>query len=85
MIKTYMVKIQSRNLIHYHRQLAMIPKNKDPGQDHPIKSDPDSGSNILSLNRDRDRLQKYWAIKDACKMIQDGRGYVVSAEKIKDL
>ena len=37
MIKTYIIKIQSRNLIHYHRLLAMIPKNKDPWQDHPIK------------------------------------------------
>ena len=36
----------------------MIPKNKDPLQDHPIKNDPSSGSNFLSLNRDRDRLQK---------------------------
>ena len=49
------------NLIHYLRLLDMIPKNKDPLHDHPIKNYPDSGSNILSLNQDRDRLQKYWA------------------------
>ena len=61
MIKTYIIKIQSRNLIHNNRLLAMIPKNKDPWQDHPLKNDPRSGSNFLSLNRDRDRLQKYWA------------------------
>ena len=60
MIKTCIIKIHSGNLIHYHKLLAMIPKNKDPWQNHPIKND--SGSNILSLNRDRDRLQKYWAI-----------------------
>ena len=29
MIMTYIIKIQSRNLIYYHRLLAMIPKNKD--------------------------------------------------------
>ena len=59
MIKTYIIKIQSRNLMHYHRLLAMIPKNKDPWQDYPIKNDPGPGSSFLSLNRDRDRLQKY--------------------------
>ena len=61
MIKTYIIKIQSRNLIHDNRLLAMIPKIKDPWQDHPVKNDPASGSNFLSLNRDQDRLQKYWA------------------------
>ena len=66
MIKTCIIKIQSRNLIHYHRLLTMIPKNKNPWQNHPIKNNPDSGSNILSLNRDRDRLQKYWANEDRC-------------------
>ena len=35
----------------------MIPKNKD----HPVNNDPGSGSNFLSLNRGRNRLQKYWA------------------------
>ena len=59
MIKTYIIKIQSRNLTHDHRLLAvsfqMILKNK-------VKTDPSSGSNFLSLNRDRDLLQKYWAI-----------------------
>ena len=62
MIKTYIIKIQSRNLTHDHRLLAvqkvsfqMILKNK-------IKNDPSSDSNLLSLNRDRDRLQKYWSI-----------------------
>ena len=61
MIKTYIIEIQSRNLTHDHRLLAfqkvsfqMILKNK-------VKNDPSSGSNFLSLNRDRDRLQKYWA------------------------
>ena len=39
----------------------MILKNKDPLQDHLAKNNPGSGSNILNLNRDRDRLQKYWA------------------------
>ena len=52
MIKTYIVKIQSRNLIHYHRLLAMIPKNKDPWQDHRIKNDHGSGSKSLNLNWD---------------------------------
>ena len=68
MIKTYIIKILSRNLIHDYRLLAvlkvsfqMIPKNKDPKQDHPVKNDPGLGSNFLSLNRDRDRLHKYWA------------------------
>ena len=65
MIKTYIIKIQSRNLIHDNRLLAIpkisfhtIPKNKDP---HPVKNDPDSESIFLNLNRDRDRLEKYWA------------------------
>ena len=40
----------------------MVPKNKDPYQDHPVKNYPSSGSIFVSLNRDRDRLQKYWAI-----------------------
>ena len=71
MIKTNIIKIQSRNLIHSHRQLALIPKNKDPSQDHAFKNDPGSGSNILSLNRDRDRLQKYWAIIDNIQQIAD--------------
>ena len=35
----------------------MILKNK-------VKNDSSSGSNFLSLNRDRDRLQKYWANDD---------------------
>ena len=68
MIKTYIIKIQSRNLIHDHRLLAapkisfqMIAKNKDPYQDHPVINDPGSGSNFLNLNRDRDGFQKYWA------------------------
>ena len=59
MIKTYIIKIQSRNLTHYHRLLAvqkvsfqMILKNK-------VKNDPSSGSIFLSLNRYWDRLQKY--------------------------
>ena len=62
MINTYIIKIQSRNLTHDHRLSAvqkvffqMILKNK-------VKNDPSSGSNFLSLNRDRDRLEKYWAI-----------------------
>ena len=61
MIKMYIIKIESRNLTHDHRLLAvqkvsfqMILKNK-------VKNDPSSGSNILSLNRDWDHLQKYWA------------------------
>ena len=65
MIKTYIFKIQSRNLIHDQRLLAvpkisfqMIPKNKD----HLVKNDTGSGSIFFSLNRDRDFLQKYWAI-----------------------
>ena len=65
MIKTYIIKIQSRNLTHDHRRLAvqkvffqMILKNKD----HQVKNDPSSSSNFLNLNRDRNRLQKYWAI-----------------------
>ena len=37
-------------------------------QDHPIKNDPGSGSNLLSLNRDR--LQKYWANTTFLKNIQ---------------
>ena len=48
MIKMYIIKIQSRNLTHDHRLLAvqkvsfqMILKNK--------------------VKNDRDRLQKYWA------------------------
>ena len=51
----------------WNRLLAMIPKNKDPWQDRPFKNDPGSGSNFLSPNRDRDRLQKYWAINDLGK------------------
>ena len=61
-------QFQSRNLIHDKRLLTvpkisfqMILKNKDPLQDHLAKNDPGSGSNVLNLNRDRDRLQKYWA------------------------
>ena len=61
MIKMYIIKSQSRNLIHDDRLLAMIPKNKDPWQDHPVKNDSGSGSNFFILNWDRDRLQKYWA------------------------
>ena len=79
MIKTYIIKIQSRNLIHDNRLLTvqkisfrMISKNKNPYQDHPVKNDPESGSNFLSLNRDRDRLQKYWAI-DALELKFDGK------------
>ena len=35
-----------------------------------MKNDPGSGSIFLSLNQDRDRLQKYWANKDAfCKCL----------------
>ena len=61
MIKTYIIKIQSRNLTHDHSLLAvqkvsfqMIMKNK-------VRNDPSSGSIFLNLNRYRDRLQKYWA------------------------
>ena len=61
MIKTYNIKIQSRNLIHDNRLFAMIPKNKDHWQDHPVKNYPVLGSNFLNLNRDRNCLQKYWA------------------------
>ena len=46
MIKCYIIKIQSRNLIHDNRLLAVIPPKKDPGQDHPVKNDPGSGSNF---------------------------------------
>ena len=60
-IKGDIIKILSRNLIHDNRLLAMIPKNTDPWQDHPVKNCPNSGSSLLSLNRDRDHLQKYWA------------------------
>ena len=69
MIKTYIIKIQSRNLTHDHRLLAvqkvsfqMILKNK-------VKNYPSSGSNFLSLNQDRDRLQKYWANDDISNKI----------------
>ena len=41
--KDLFIKIQSRNLIHDNKLLAMIPKNKDPWQDHPDKKDPSSG------------------------------------------
>ena len=68
MIKTYIIKIQSRNLIHDNRLLAIpkisfhtIPKNKDP---HPVKNDPDSESIFLNLNRDH-----FWLddpVKDLC-------------------
>ena len=71
-IKTYISKIQSRNLAHDHRLLAvqkvsfqMILKNK-------VNNDPSSGSNILSLKRDRDRLQKYWANIDEISRLNDG-------------
>ena len=54
-IKTYIIKIQSGNLIH--------EKNKDSWQDHPVKNYSGLGSNFFSLNRDRESLQlKYWAI-----------------------
>ena len=43
----------------------MIPKNKNPLQDHLVKNDPGSGSIFFNLNRDRGRLQKYWAINGA--------------------
>ena len=56
MIKTYIIKIQSRNLSHDYRLLAV---QKSFLSNDPEK--PSSGSNIFSLNRDRDRLQKYWA------------------------
>ena len=48
----------------------MIPKNKDPLQDHPVKNDPGSSSNLLSLNQDRDRLRKYWADMNAKNRIK---------------
>ena len=63
-----MTKFIEKNLIHDNRLLTvpktsfqMIPKNKNPYQDHPVKNDSDSGSNFLSLNRDQGSLQKYWA------------------------
>ena len=52
MIKTYIIKIQSQNLIQDNGLLAMIPKDEDPWQDHPVKNDPSLGSNFLSLNRE---------------------------------
>ena len=68
--KTYNSKIHSRILILDHSMLSavpkisvqMIPKNKDPLTGYSVKNDPFLGSNFLSLNRDQDRLQKYWAI-----------------------
>ena len=54
MIKTYIIKIQSRNLIHDQRLLAvpkisfqMIPKKN---KKQPVKNDPGSDSNFLNLN-----------------------------------
>ena len=65
MIKTYIIKIQLRNLIHDNVpkiSFQMIPKKKILNRIDPVKNDSDSESNFFSLNRDRGHLQKYWAI-----------------------
>ena len=63
MIKTWIIKIQPRNLIHDNRLIQKIPFKWSQKTKilHPVKNDSRSGSNFLNLNRDRDRLQKYWA------------------------
>ena len=52
--------LQDNRLLTPKKFLSNDPEKQNPKQDHPDKNDPDSGSNFLSLNRDRNRLQKYW-------------------------